>query len=80
MDDLSSDLSEQELQHQERIARDTIERYSGSDYREFQPFVLLTNFPQYVHYFADTRQVAIHEGSMFKVAHCPEEEVSILDF
>ena len=57
-----------------------LERYSGSDYRDFQSYVLLTNFPQYVHYFADTRKVPVHEGSMFKVAHCAEEDVSILDF
>ncbi|MDP1834517.1 MAG: AMP nucleosidase [Chlamydiales bacterium] len=80
MDDLPSEADEQKLQYQERIARDTIERYSGSDYREYQPFVLLTNFPHYVHYFADSRQVPVHEGSMFKVAHSPQEQVTILDF
>ena len=30
--------------------------------------------------FAQSRGVPIHEGSMFKVAHCPKEDVSILDF
>lgn len=73
-------MDEAKLQYQEKIAQDTLERYSGSDHRDFQPYVLLTNFPQYVHYFADTRKVSVHEGSMFKVAHSESEGISILDF
>lgn len=65
---------------EEKIAIDTLERYSGSDCRDFQPYVLLTNFPKYVQYFAESRNVPIIEGSMFKVAHCPKEQISILDF
>lgn len=65
---------------EEKIARDTLERYSGSDIADYQPYLLLTNFPKYVQRFSDTRNVAIHEGSMFQVAHSPEEGVSILDF
>nr|NGX27455.1 AMP nucleosidase [Chlamydiota bacterium] len=34
----------------------------------------------YVEYFAKTRGAKILEGSMFKVAHCPKEGISILDF
>lgn len=67
-------------QTEEQIARDTLERYSGSECEAFQPYVLLTNFPRYVQYFAESRGVPIHEGSMFKVAHCPAEHVSFLDF
>lgn len=62
------------------IARHTLERYSGSLVSEFQSNLILTNFPRYVEYFAKTRGVPIQEGAMFKVAHCPKEEVSILDF
>lgn len=65
---------------EEQIARDTLERYSGSNIEDFQPYLLLTNFPRYVHYFADQRQVPIIEGSMFKVAHSPSEQISIIDF
>jgi AMP nucleosidase len=65
---------------EENIARDTLERYSGSAISEFQPYLLLTNFPRYVHYFAEARNLPIIEGSMFKVAHCPIEKISILDF
>lgn len=65
---------------EEQIARDTLERYSGSPIEDFQPYLLLTNFPRYVQYFAEERQVPIIEGSMFKVAHSPEEQISIIDF
>lgn len=66
--------------HEEQIAKDTIERYSGSLVEHFQSYLLLTNFPKYVHQFADTREVPIVEGSMFKVAHSPIDDISILDF
>ncbi len=62
------------------IARQTLERYSGCEASQFQSNLILTNFPRYVDYFAQSRGVQIFEGSMFKVAHCPKEEVSILDF
>lgn len=62
------------------IARETLERYSGSTIDQFQPYVLLTNFPRYVQYFAESRNIPIIEGSMFKVAHSPEDKITILDF
>ncbi|MEN9654520.1 MAG: putative nucleosidase, partial [Chlamydiota bacterium] len=62
------------------IARQTLERYSGCEVGEFQSNLILTNFPRYVEYYAKTRGVPIKEGSMFKVAHNPAEEISILDF
>lgn len=65
---------------EDRIARDTLERYSGSSVEEFQEYLLLTNFPQYVLHFAEMRNLKIVEGSMFKVAHSPEEKISILDY
>lgn len=62
------------------IARQTLERYSGCAASDFHSNLIITNFPRYVDYFAKTRNIPIHEGSMFKVAHSPQEEVSILDF
>jgi len=66
--------------HEELFAKETLERYSGCEVSEFQPNLLLTNFPRYVEYFSETRKVPMAEGSVFKVAHCPKEGVSILDF
>lgn len=65
---------------EEEIAIGTLERYSGSEASEFQPYLLLTNFPKYVQYFAASRDLQVIEGSMFSVAHSPKEKVSILDF
>ena len=65
---------------EEQFAKETLERYSGSSPAEYQSNLLLTNFPQYVDYFAKTRGVKAYEGSMFKVAHCEKEGISILDF
>lgn len=66
--------------HEELIACETLERYSGSPVGDFQSHLLITNFPQYVHYFAESRELPVVEGSMFKVAHSPKEGISILDF
>lgn len=67
-------------QHEERIARDTLERYSGSLPDLYQDFLILTNFSKYVEYYAETRGLEVYEGAMFQVAHSKEENISILDF
>jgi len=73
------DVPEQAL-HEKRFALDTLERYSGSPISLFQPYLLLTNFPNYVDWFQKTYPSTIHEGAMFKVAHSTELGISILDF
>ena len=62
------------------IARDTLERYSGCEISAFRSNLIITNFPRYVDYFSKKHGATIHEGSMFKVAHSSEEDISILDF
>ncbi|HEY4832092.1 MAG TPA: AMP nucleosidase [Waddliaceae bacterium] len=75
------DIGKQEFNPLEaQIAVDTLERYSGSDAKDFQPYLLLTNFPKYVEYFANSRNITISQGSAFSVAHSTKEHVSILDF
>jgi len=70
----------QDLEHQKQIANDTLERYSGSEIALFQPYILLTNFPRYVDYFASIYDCNVYEGAMFKVAHCKSLKISMLDF
>lgn len=64
----------------ERIAKEALERYSGSKPEDFCSYLLLTNFPRYVEYFAQARDVKITQGSMYTAAHSPKENISIIDF
>ncbi len=66
--------------HQKQFALETLERYSGSLMSDFQPFIILTNFPRYVDYFAKKHPCQLSEGSMFKAAHCPKLKITMLDF
>jgi len=66
--------------HEAAIARDTLERYSGSEPERFGSYLLLTNFSRYIRTFAETYQVPLMEGSMFSSAHDPVRDISILDF
>lgn len=63
-----------------KVAKDALERYSGSPAEDFCPYVLLTNFPKYVEYFSKSRKIKLHEGSMFTAAHDEKSGISILDF
>ncbi|KPK32308.1 MAG: AMP nucleosidase [Chlamydiae bacterium SM23_39] len=63
-----------------KVALETLERYSGSKSSLFCSNLIITNFPKYVEYFADSRKISVFEGSMFKVAHCKDEDITILDF
>ena len=79
---MTSDLDEFHFEsgQAESVANETLERYSGSPAKLFQPYLILTNFPRYVEYFAKTRKCKIYTGSMFNVAHSKKDGVSILDF
>jgi AMP nucleosidase len=65
---------------EKQAALSTLERYSGSKAEDFQSNLILTNFPRYVQYFAESRSASIYEGTTFKVAHSPKDDISILDF
>lgn len=75
-------MSQEELsiELEEQIARDTLERYSGSEIHLFQDYILLTNFPKYLQQFAESRNRKIHQGSMFQAVHSPDEHITIIDF
>jgi len=66
--------------NERNIAHDTLVRYSGSKIRDFQKYILLTNFPHYVDYFAEKTGCPVVEGSMMKVSHDPANNISILDY
>lgn len=63
-----------------QIALNTLARYSGSPIEAFQPYILLTNFPHYVDEFAKKMQVEATYGALLKVAHCPQSQISMIDY
>ncbi len=66
--------------YEAQIARETLERYTGSETERFCSYLLLTNFSRYIRAFAEIYQVPLMEGSMFACAHSPDHDVSIVDF
>jgi AMP nucleosidase len=77
---IKEEMNNLSLHQEAQIAKDSLERYCGCEVGDFGSYLLLTNFPRYVKYFAESRSVEMIEGSMFKVAHSPKEDISILDF
>jgi AMP nucleosidase len=71
---------EELLKVREKIGIDTLERYTGSDFSQFQPYVLLTNFPRYVEMFALKFKREITQGSAMSASHAPKEKISIINF
>jgi AMP nucleosidase len=67
-------------EHRKDFALETLKRYTGSDPDEFQPYILLTNFRRYVEHFAVSNALTCHEGEKFKLCHCPQKEVTLIDF
>ena len=64
----------------ERIATETLERYTGSPAGEFQPQILLTNFQHYVDEFARSCGGGSTAGSAMAAAHDVAGQVSIISF
>lgn len=60
-------------------ARQTLERYTGSEISEFGQYILLVNFPRYVDDFARLHDVPIRSGH-WSAAHDTEGGVSIINF
>lgn len=64
----------------EKMGRDSLERYTSSRVGDFQPFILLTNFSQYMALFSKISGGKILQGSLMEVCHWPEEKISIVNF
>ncbi|MBP7582384.1 MAG: AMP nucleosidase, partial [Spirochaetes bacterium] len=59
-------------------ARQTLERYTGSELPEFGEYILLVNFPRYVEDFARMHGVPIRSGH-WSAAHDRAGGVSIIN-
>ncbi len=60
-------------------ARSTLERYTGSDIKEFCSYILLVNFQRYTDHFANLTGQEIKSG-YWEVVHDPKRDVSIINF
>lgn len=67
-------------QTQRAIARDMIERYTGSRLSAFRKQIILTNFDYYLQRFKIIGQATGYVGSVMQVAHSEEMDVSFIDF
>ena len=82
---MEKDLSKEALDQIDQYSRDrvgisTLERYTGSNAEDFQPFILLTNFKSYVDDFSERFKVPINHGSVMNASHCHREKISIIDY
>lgn len=64
----------------QRIARDMLERYTGSPPKLFQKQVILTNFNYYLNRFNSICGATITHGSAMSAAHSEKTGVSIVNF
>ena len=63
-----------------RIAIDMLERYTGSDLKDFQKQIILTNFDYYMERFHKLCGDKQTKGSAFTAVHSKKAGVSIVDF
>ncbi len=60
-------------------ARNTLERYTGSDVSEFRSHILLVNFHRYIEHFSQLTGAAIRSG-YWTACHDAERDISIINF
>lgn len=60
-------------------AKNTLERYTGSNIEEFCSHIFLVNFPRYVDYFAEITGAKICSG-YWTAAHDKKNDISIINF
>jgi AMP nucleosidase len=64
----------------QKIARDILERYTGSTLKQFQKQIILTNFQYYIDRFAAITGGTKCQGSAMSAVHSPKDGVSIVNF
>jgi len=64
----------------QKIARDMLERYTGSSTADFQKHILLTNFNKYMDIFSERYEEKVQTGSAWSAIHCKKCNASMVDF
>ena len=72
--------TQEQITEEMRIAVSSLERYTGSKVDQFQPYVLITNFPDYISIFAREFGGEPTRGSSWACAHAPTEKCSIVNY
>ena len=67
-------------EEKQKIARDMLERYTGSRFEDFHKHILLTNFAKYLDVFSNRYNAERHTGSMWSAIHSKECKVTMIDF
>ncbi|MBI4412454.1 MAG: AMP nucleosidase [Deltaproteobacteria bacterium] len=62
------------------IARDMLERYTGSPIKAFRKQIILTNFDHYLQRFKMRGGTKFFSGSVMQVCHSADLDVSLVDF
>lgn len=68
------------LKAKQAIARDMLERYTGSPLKSFRKQIILTNFDYYLQRFRILGHAPYHRGSSMQVCHSVDLNVSLIDF
>lgn len=63
-----------------KIGISTLERYTGSEAADIQPFILLTNFARYVERFSRVSKARVFEGSVMESCNWPESRISMINY
>ena len=71
-------MSSQQLRP-DTYARQTLERYTGSEIKEFGSHIILVNFQRYIEFFAEKTNNEIKTGHWTAV-HDKENDISIINF
>jgi len=64
----------------QKIAKDILERYTGSTLGQFQKQIILTNFGYYMERFATLTNGVVTKGSAMSAVHSKKDGVSIVNF
>ncbi len=67
-------------QTKKNLARDMLERYTGSDASKICSHIILTNFEYYMDRFAKKYDAEVITGSAMRIVNVPSLDVSMLDF
>lgn len=73
-------LPPQDVRAKKAIAKDMLERYTGSPIKAFRRQIILTNFDYYLQRFKIMGGGKLHAGSIMQACHSVDLDVSMIDF